>query len=274
MYMSYPEHGYVETGKNEEYIAISNAITRDIDQRHFDELVDILFLVKRNYLYLTDLSNIGGEIRHQSRKTPSPDGSRPSSVEHGPTGFNLNEQVIRPQLMNTITQANAFINITKTDIQTKPNQSITVNFSDSVSVELPPSPGRPGRSTSFLHYEVKVYQIFPKVFVLYIGIKNENGHTITDHGADDLLMWMLYKIAMNFFYIKGATIITNDHLKFITSGNSLDKTYYKKGLFRTPAKINKSNLTLDTSNLPRILNPLFKRNYKSPDPSELPIPKM
>ena len=97
----FPEKGYLEDRKSPEYTTITNSVMKSIITNHFDKLVDIISELRLNYIYLADISNIGGAIRDASRLSPPPSRSsrtpspRPESVEHGPTGFDIEKQIFK-----------------------------------------------------------------------------------------------------------------------------------------------------------------------------------
>tara|TARA_Y100000591_G_C21845289_1_gene708341 strand:- start:2103 stop:3251 length:1149 start_codon:yes stop_codon:yes gene_type:complete len=262
----FPPHGYSETGKSEEYLRLSNSIMWSIVNEHFSNLLDILSNAKNKNVYFTDLSNIGGEIRQQrmtpplplSTRTPSPVPigtrpvtPRPGSVEPGPGGYDLVKHVIMPQVLSgSQNMDNMFVNISKTDLTPEQQGNILSKktFSSEVTLETKSIPGMPGGARQKYGYEIIVYTQTSQIKTVCITINEDIGgrmETVTYHGVDDLLLWVLFKIAIIASNTLGATIITNDNMRFIPSGSEIDKELYKEYNSQIREKIqldNKQNL--------------------------------
>ena len=239
----YPYDGYREGKKSEEYLDITHQVMISIMRTHVDSLIGILANMQNKFLYLTDLSNLGGEVRERSVSPDISDDSdsdrsqsrSPISVEPGPTGYNLEEKVIRPQV-TTITAYNKnyeFINISKTDLtlEERQNAKVIMKLDGGFTLKNKDVPGMPGISRTDYRYEIIVYGNTPQIRTICILIKEKVGDnylSVTNHGVDDVLLWVLFKMSILEKRTMGATIITNDKMRFINSGDGFDKFLFQQ----------------------------------------------
>ena len=225
----FPPNGYTEPGKDQDYERISNAVTSSIVNEHFTDLLEIFSTFAGKHVHFTDLSNIGGQINDKQ----NPGDSGRQSVEPGPTGYDLVKHVIRPEVTSGFTNTdNVFINVSKTNLtpQEQGNVQGKKTFSSEITIQTRNIPGMPGGATQKYRYEIIVYTQTPSVKTVCIKINEIIGgasNPVTEHGADDLLLWVLFKIAIAFTNVLGATIITTDNMRFIQSGNEFDKMLYR-----------------------------------------------
>ena len=170
--------------------------------------------------------------------SPLPIGSkpttpRPASVEPGPGGYNLVKHVIMPQVFNgTSNINNTFVNISKTNLTPQEQGNILGKkaFSSEVTLQTDNIPGMPGGAIRKYKYEIMVYIQTIQIKTVCITISEDIGgrmQTVTNHGVDDLLLWVLFKIAIMLADTSGATIITDDNMRFIQSGSEIDRQLYR-----------------------------------------------
>lgn len=228
----FPPNGYTEPGKDQHYERISNAVTSSIVNVHFTDLLEIFSTFAGKHVHFTDLSNIGGEIKNKQNPTPKKS-DRPKSVEPGPTGYDLVKHVIMPQVLNgSQNMDNVFVNISKTNLTPEEQGNVQgkKTFSSEITIQARNIPGMPGGAIQKYRYEIIVYTQSPNIKTICIKINEIIGgasNPITEHGVDDLLSWVLFKIAIAFTNVLGATIITTDNMRFIQSGNEFDKMLYR-----------------------------------------------
>ena len=225
----FPPNGYTEPGKDQDYERISNAVTSSIVNEHFTDLLEIFSTFSGKHVHFTDLSNIGGEIKNKQ----NPGDSGRQSVEPGPTGYDLVKHVIMPQVLNgSQNMDNVFVNISKTNLtrEEQGNVQSKKTFSSEITVQARNIPGMPGGAIQKYKYEIIVYTQSPNIKTVCIKINEIIGgasNPVTEHGADDLLLWVLFKIAIAFTNVLGSTIITTDNMRFIQSGNEFDIMLYR-----------------------------------------------
>jgi hypothetical protein len=260
MDMYFPKNGYFEASKSEDYLKITNVIMSSLVSDHFQVLVDIVSKINNKYLYLTDLSNIGGEIRARSVSPTDSIASDSSlsqstdSVEFGPTGYNLEQKIIRPQVNSVVLGSNnyTFLNIGKSEFTSKELASTLQRNKIVGEVEVTSDniPGMPGitETTEYL-YEIIIYKNTPDIKTISVLVKQKIGNdfmTIINHGIDDALLWVLFKLAVTYSRTKGATILSNDKMRFILSGNKFDRFLYKHiDSIRKPIVLSGSQMILD-----------------------------
>jgi hypothetical protein len=103
-------------------------------------------------------------------------------------------------------------------------------FSSEVTLQSDNIPGMPGGAIRKYKYEIMVYIQTIQIKTVCITISEDIGgrmETRTHHGVDDLLLWVLFKIAIMLADTSGATIITDDNMRFIQSGSEIDRQLYR-----------------------------------------------